>query len=201
MIATRSIYTSPHTLLRVKVRSALIRRHPTTGDVIETVPGVYAEFGIAGAEQAFHNQLTGEMDTSADIRGGVYDLDAIGEDKIERGEWTQEIVDMVRRRLDQLAADRPQMLQRVDFVTAPAPAPWPTYDNLADEEQIVGLARDLGLVSATISYERENKDRSSLVAALESALASHPDPEPAPEPVVALPPEPRADKPRTRTVV
>lgn len=201
-LAERHIYTSPHALYRVKVRSAKPVRSPSHPDVIiDTVPSIYAEFGIAGAETTMVNQLTGQLDTFADIRGGTYDWDAISSDKIEKGEWTAEDADLVRIRLDQLCVERPQAIQRVDFVTIPAPAPWPTYDGLTDEEQIVSLASDLGLLGSTLTYERENQDRQSLVKALTAALAARPDPEPSPEPVVAVQPTPRADKPRTRTVV
>lgn len=195
----RSVYRSTSQGLRVKVRSALQKRHPVTGDVIETIPAVYAEFGLFGPEVPIYNPLEGGMDTTAEIIGGFYDLDAVADAKIEAGEWDEDVKAMVRRRLDSLAQSQPGLLQRVDHVVPPASKPWPTYDDTPAKE-IPSLAENLGLLGPALAYERENEDRAAVTSDLEGRLGVHPDPAPEPEPVVALE-KPKVEKSPGRVVL
>lgn len=179
-----NIFKSRHDGLVVNVLKARTVRHPVTGDPIEEIPAIRAEFGVPGPTVSFRNPLTNEMDEMETFRGGVYDVDAMA----EYNEWSDEIREAVIRRLDKLCKDRPDMIERVDYVIPPAEKPWPTYDTMADELEIVQIAGNLGLVEKTIAYECENANRAALVELLKEKLAEKPDPEPEQEPVVAVEP-------------
>jgi hypothetical protein len=175
------MWKSRHAGLNVKVRSALETRHPVTGDVIATRPAVRAEFGFATGEQRVQNPYTGEFESLEGYQGGFFNLDAVA----EQSGWDEEIKAMVARRLDELCVQMPQSIQSVDFVTAPAETPWPTYDAETDPKKLVALAVSLGLAGKALAYERENAERADVIQALEKQLAETPEPEPAPPPVLA----------------
>jgi hypothetical protein len=179
--------------LNAKVRSALIRRHPVTGDIIETVPAVRAEFGFPTGVASTVDPATGVRETLEGYQGGFFDLDSVAE---ERG-WDDDVKAMVERRLDELCQQMPNVIQSVDYVTAPAQVPWPTYDAEDDGQKVFDLAVALGLATRALEYERENRRRPSLIQALEAHLALSPEPEPAPEPVLAVD-APQAEEPLLR---
>jgi hypothetical protein len=174
------MWKSKHTGLNRKVRSALEKRHPVTGDVIETIPAIRAEFGFATGEQRITDPLTGEFTTLEGFQGGFFDLDAVAEQK----GWDDDIKEMVARSLDELERQQPQTLQSVDYIVPPAPKPWPTYDAESDPEKLVSLAAELGLATRALAYERENRERADVITALEAQLKGAPEPD-EPQPVVA----------------
>lgn len=191
----RAVYKSKSLGLRVQIRPERSKHHPTTGDVIEVIPRVYAEFGVFGPERDFYNQLSGEMDTAATIIGGVFDLDAIAE---ERG-WDADVKAQAERELDRQCTLRPELLQRVDYISAPAPRPWPTYDG-TDPDKVIEIAQATGTSAAAAAYERENLERAELIEQLDKDAATQPVVEPV-EPVVAISNEPASSDDPTRIIL
>lgn len=183
------MWKSRHAGLNVKVRSALEQRHPVTGDVISVRPAVRAEFGFPTGEGRILNPLTGQYEMLEGFQGGFFDLDAMA----EHLEWDDDIKAMVARRLDQLCIQMPGSIQSVDYVTAPAEIPWPTYESETDPDRLVELAAALGLATKALAYERENMERAAVIQALEAHLAESPEPEPPPAPVLAT--EPKQEEP------
>ncbi len=185
-----SLYKSRHAGLLVKVRSGLSQRHPVTGDIIGETPSVWASFGEPTGTARFNNPLTGEWDELETFQGGLFDLDSAA----EQNNWDDDVKEMVRRKLDNLCEKQPATCQRVDYVIEPAAKPWPTYDDLADIEEIALLAGSLGLTGKALAYERENLNRAALLDLLDEAAVASPDPEVAPEPVLAVKPK-RVEEP------
>jgi hypothetical protein len=179
------MWKSRHAGLNVKVRSALEQRHPVTGDIISTRPAVRAEFGFATGVQRVQNPMTGQFENLEGFQGGFFDLDTMAE---QLG-WDDDIKAMVERRLDELCVQMPNSIQSVDFVIPPAERPWPTYDDEDDGQKLYDQAVPLGLAGKTLAYERENRQRQSLIEALEAYLEGHQEPEPAPAPVLAVEPK------------
>jgi hypothetical protein len=127
-------------------------------------------------------------------QGGFFDLDSAAE---QLG-WNEDEKGLVERELDRQCQLRPGSVQSVDYVTAPAELPWPTYDAEDDPDRIYAQAVPLGLAGKTLAYERENRRRPDLIAALEKQLAASPEPEPPPPPVVAI--ETRPGEPELQRV-
>lgn len=171
-----ALYRSPHKGFIQNVHKGTPERHPTTADIIGwKIPRLVADFGSLGGEQTIVNPETGGHVQVADIRGGFFD----SQEAQERLGWQDEWREMVERKLDEVAASRPDYVQKVVPVHVPAPLPWATYNEQTAEE-IIELAPRLRLIAESLRYERENEARSELVAALEGLTYANglPNPEP-----------------------
>jgi hypothetical protein len=160
-----ALFRSKFTNFRQKVRSPYAVTHPITGVVLESRPGVYAEFGVLGPEQTIVNPETGEVTTSADIRGGFFDSD----EAAERFGWDAEMKETVETVLRRELQKRPEYGEEVLPVHVPAELPWPTYDAF-EPEMIARLAPELQLVPQTIAYEREHLQRADVLVPLLALL-------------------------------
>lgn len=161
------LFESKFAAFRVNVRKELLKRHPVTGDVIETVPAVAAEFGKLGPVYTFTNPETGETMQGAEITGHFYDTDV---EAVQQG-WTPEsgIKEMVERRLLALCQTWPEAIWHVAREAKKAELPWPTYDEL-DVEDVVKVAAMTGRVAEALAYERENRQRPAAIEAFEDLL-------------------------------
>lgn len=102
----------------------------------------------------------------ADIRGGVFVLDYVADQK----GWTQEQKEIAARKLLRVALDPNQA--DITLYEAPVPtAPWPTYDKLTNYLEIAKLAETLGLLHEALAYEKYNKKRDGVIKALEERIA------------------------------
>lgn len=170
------LFYSPHAGYQLLVKPQYDRRHPTTGDIIETDQAIWVQFGKFGEVQTFMNPETGETHTGAQILGHYYDTDA---EAVEKG-WDQETHDLVVRRLRDAVRREPYRLQEIARDPVKAAPPWPTYDDCAAAEA-VSLAKTLGLEAETVAYERENKNRPTVIDGLTAKpeAAASEDDEPA----------------------
>lgn len=160
------LFESPHALYRVICTPTRFKRHPTTGDIIETTPSITAEFGkLAGPEYSFLNPETGETMTGATIIGHRYDTD---EEARAHG-WDKDTKEMVERKLLALAARQPEDIRQVEVQVPKAAAPWPTYDDL-DAAEAAETAIKLGLAGQALVYENENRQRPLTVETLTAHL-------------------------------
>lgn len=185
------LFESSNANLQVICSVTRYERHPVTGDVIKTVPGIWANFGKLGPTFEYSNPLTGETSTGAEISGHFFDTDL---EAVQNG-WDVDTKEMVERKLLGLCAREPSRLKLIEREAVRAVAPWPTYDE-ADADKAVALARQLGLTEAALAYERENRARPAVLDALASADAE-------PELVAAAPTPPspaRAPDPSLRTI-
>jgi len=159
------LYGSSSAAFQAIVQGRKPTRWNMAGSPVEWTKEIVAEFAFHGGEYTFHNPLTGSEDTAADIRGHYFDSIAQGEQK----GWTQEEHDAVVERLDTLCEQQPNM---VWVITAPKfEKPWPKYDD-AHHNQVAVLAEQLGLVAESLAYERQNANRSSVIAKLEELLSA-----------------------------
>lgn len=84
-------------------------------------------------------------------------------------EWQKEhkLSDAEREEAENMLLHYPQYGQvYVRVAEVHAPKPWATYDT-THHNKIASLAEDLGCVDDALAYERENKNRESVLAALE----------------------------------
>lgn len=160
-----ALFRSQFTAFRQKIRSPWTHYHPVTGVPLENHPGVYAEFGLLGAEETIVNPETGEITTSADIRGGFFDSDAAAQQFAWDDDMKLTVETVLRRELQK----RPDYGEEILPVHVPAELPWPTYDQF-EPEIIIRLAPELLLVPQTIAYERENLNRVDVLAPLLALL-------------------------------
>lgn len=160
-----ALFRSKFSAFRQKVRSPYTIHHPITGVPLEQKPGVYAEFGVLGPEQTIVNPETGQVTTSADIRGGFFDSD----EAAERLGWDADLKETVEMVLRRELQRRPEFGEEILPVAVPAEPPWPTYD-MFEPEIIVRLAPELQLVPQTVAYEREHLNRVDVLAPLLAIL-------------------------------
>lgn len=160
------LYISPHpNFTQVVQHREPIRWNATGSVVLEYQKRLAAEFGQLGDEQLVYNPLTGESMMIADIITGVYDTEVA---QAKEG-WTDEEREMVERKLDEIAEVNPGYVRKLVPVRVASPSPWQTFDQ-TPEEKIVPLAQELDLVPEALRYERENRARAAVVAALEAAM-------------------------------
>jgi hypothetical protein len=148
------IFKSKFAGFRVKVRSEASVVHPSTGVVINKIPGLVCEFAEFGPEYDFEDP-DGNMSTAADIRGHTFDTDAAAQQQ----NWTVDEKDTVETVLLSWCGKWPEAVWL--HSEAPAAKPWPTYDE-AHHKSIPGLAEQLGLVAEALAYEQQNKKRTRL---------------------------------------
>lgn len=158
-LSAPSLFRSRYAAYRVKIRSAQKHYHPATGVLIRDTPEMVAEFAQHNGEFKYQDE-NGMERTGADIRGHFYDLDA---DAFEKG-WTDEEKDLARTVLLRVCDRFPGDMWVHE--TPKVAAPWPTYDE-THHNKIPVLAVELGLLDESLEYERQNKNRDSVVAALE----------------------------------
>jgi hypothetical protein len=164
-----ALFRSQFNAFRQKIRSPHSTYHPVTGVPLENHPGIYAEFGVLGAEETIVNPETGEITTSADIRGGFFDSD----EAAERLGWDADLKETAETVLRREAQKTPFMLEEVLPVAVPAEKPWPTYDEF-EPEIIIRLSPELRLVPETVAYEREHLNRVDVLAPLLALLEELP---------------------------
>jgi hypothetical protein len=164
------LFKSPHANLRVICRNQIVKRHPVTGDPIETVPELVANFGKMGDVYTYDDPLTGEQRQGARMFGGFFDTDV---EAVEQ-EWDEDTKGLVERTLMRFAQTQQDRIQYVPREKVPAGLPWPTYD-VQEPEQVIEYARALGLVSEAVAYEKENLARPLILDALED-VAEAPQP-------------------------
>lgn len=138
------------------------KRHPVTGDILETTPRVDVVFGKLGPEQTIDTPDGQHL--AVDIVGHYYDTDI----EAETNHWDADTKEMVERHLLRKCEETPEFISLVS--ESPAPVPWPTYDKLTNYLEIAKLAEDLGLLQETLRYERQNKNRDGVVKALSEKL-------------------------------
>jgi hypothetical protein len=160
-----ALFRSQFSGFRQKIRAPWSHYHPVTGVELENHPGIYAEFGVLGAEETIVNPETGEVTTSADIRGGFFDSD----EAAERLNWDDDLKTSAETVLRRHFQQVPEHGEEIVPVHVPAQIPWPTYDEF-DPETVVRLAPELKLVPETIAYEREQLNRVDVLAPLLALL-------------------------------
>jgi hypothetical protein len=142
--------------------------HPVTGVKTQEVPELVCYFGEAGAEFGFANPMTGAMDTGVEIRGHFFDTDVVAE---QMG-WNDEEKESVETSLLMQSQRTPQWVWQVEHENGgpPLEKPWTTYDT-TKSEMIAEYADELECVPQALAYEQANKNRKTVVAALEQKQA------------------------------
>jgi len=128
----------------------------------QEVKELCAEFGVHRGEFRALDEF-GVEHTFGDICGFFYDLDADAEAK----GWSADEKEIMRAHLIRKAESNPDFCQV--YEPTPAERPWPAYDD-AHHFSIPKLAIELGLAEQTLAYEQQNKNRDSIVEALQKAL-------------------------------
>lgn len=162
------IYKSPFAGFRVQTRSEAVHYHPNTGVEINRTKPLTAEFGLFG-EELMQELPDGTYHVSANISGGYFDSAQAAESL----GWSDEEHESVLADLERWSVRWPEALQLVS--KQPADLPWAKY-NETHHNQIPTLAEATGLVAEALAYERENKNRESVVSKLEELQNAAPEP-------------------------
>lgn len=138
------------------------------GVVREEIPALWAEFGVYGSQYRYQDPDTGREEIGSDFRGGYFNLD---EQAREKG-WSDDEKEIVARHMLRLAdSGRGQFTLYSKPKVGP---PWPTYDQ-THHSKIVDLAQSLGLLSESLLYEEQEKQRPSVIEGLRAALTAAQD--------------------------
>jgi len=172
-----ALYQSAYSAFRVSVRGESIQYHPATGVEIGRVKGLAAEFGEHGGTFTSESPLSGQLEEHAMIYGHYFDSEAAQ----EKLGWTDEERESVEYAIEKIAMEQPYLVRKVEYEIPASPMPWPTYDAM-NAKEVVQFAQGTGLVAEAMSYERENKNRVTLLAELEELLGDD-QPDPAGSPV------------------
>jgi len=156
------VFKSPFLAYQYVVRP-LKHIYAQDGTVIDTIPELLCEFGVLGEEFTFTNEETNESEIGVDMRGHFFDLDQQAEEK----GWSDDDRALVARILLKNQAKFAGEYQL--YSARPIPAPWPTYDT-THHNAIVTTAVATGLVAEALAYERQGKNRESVVGKLEEEL-------------------------------
>ena len=156
------LFKSNYALFNKVVRHKIDIPHPTLPVILETIPRLAAEFGQPSPEFDY-TDAEGRLARGVEIRGHYFDS-VVAQ---EQNGWTDAEREEVEKALLKLSTSNPDMC--VPVAQAKAPAPWPTYDS-THHSKIVVLASELGLLAEAATYERQNKNRESVVSALEQKL-------------------------------
>lgn len=154
-----SLFGSRAAAYQVLVRSKRDKWDATGSVIIETVPALTAEFAKHLGEFDWTDD-SGANRRGAHIVGHFFDLESAAEEN----NWSDEEKELVRTTLLRLCKLSPGDIWVHE--TARAAAPWPTYDQ-THHNKIPVLAEELGLLDEAITYESQNKNRDSVIAALE----------------------------------
>ena len=159
------LYGSKASAFQVIVQGKEPIRWNAAGNPVEWQKELVAEFGTHLGEFLAEDFLTKSTERYADIRGHYFDSAQQAEEK----GWTQDEHDMVVESVDYQCKLTPEYVWEIK--AAKAEKPWPKYDD-AHHNAIPGLAEQLGLVAEALVYERQNKNRESVVKGLEDKLAA-----------------------------
>lgn len=154
-----SLFRSRYAAYQVLVRSEIKKWDATGSVIIDTIPALTVEFAKHLGEFDYKDD-SGATRRGADIRGHFFDLDSAAEEN----NWSDDDKELVRGTLLRLCKIAPGDIWVHE--TARAAAPWPTYDQ-THHNKIPVLAEELGLLDEAITYESQNKNRESVIAALE----------------------------------
>lgn len=161
------LFRSNYAAFRQVVRHEIKVPHPTLPTFIDTIKALRAEFGQIGEEYTYFNNLTGQQDVGAEVRGHYFD----SVEAQEREGWTDEERVEVEEYLKKIAVRIPDYVQIVDLPAAPKP--WPSYDSM-DEKKVIEFAIDADLVEDALKYEVENQNRDLVIVKLRKALEAVP---------------------------
>jgi hypothetical protein len=165
VVPLTSLFGSRYAAYRVKIRSERKVWNAAGTAIMEVVPEIVAEFARHGGEFDYQDE-TGMTRKGAIINGYFFDLDVAAD---ENG-WTNEEKEMVRTVLLRQCKKTPADVWVHE--SPKAVIPWPTYDS-THHNKIPVLAEELGLVAEAIAYEAGNKNRESVIAALEERRRVH----------------------------
>lgn len=179
-------FVSPHAGYSLVIRPTIDRETSFQRNVPQQM-GLVAEFKKGGlspwereaALERFPNLRGIGHDQNPLRRFSVYDTEA----QALLNKWDEEFRAQVEDRI------RSSMSFGVDYIeveTPRAPEPWPNYDNLTAQgrrtnemvaEKIAETVKELGYsIEHVLVYERENRNRPEVIAALE-ALTAEPEPD------------------------
>ena len=161
------LFKSAYADFQVLVRSEAVQYHPATGVEIGRTRALTANFGSHGGVFNAPDPLTGEITEHSMVFGHYFDSDAAQQ---ERG-WTDDERESVEAAILKIAREQPSLVAQVIIEIPPAPKPWPSFDEQTAKE-ITAVAIQAGLVSQALAYERENKNRSTLVSELEELVVA-----------------------------
>lgn len=137
---------------------------PDGGAIVrEPIRELVAEFGVYGSEYTYEDPLTGTTEIGSEFRGGYFNLD---EQAAEKG-WDDVEKEVVARHMLQML--NKSWCQFTLYSKPKVAAPWPTYDS-THHSKIVEIAKATGTESAALAYERQEKNRPSVVAGLQEAM-------------------------------
>lgn len=128
---------------------AIFRQAGTTPWEAEQALERFKFLGLGEGENPLHRVSSYDTDEVARSQGWSTELKKHVEDVLDAGQGP-----------DYFRCDKPRLS-----------APWPTYDDFTDAKKIAERIRELGLnVEHACAYERENKNRENVVAALEALV-------------------------------
>lgn len=163
-------FYSPYSAFQQICRHYVPPRYDPTGTrIVEPeLRQLVAKFGEHAGEFTFHNPLTDQEDTGAIIRGHYFNSKAAQ----ERESWSDEERQIVEDVCMEMCSKVPEFIRLHEIL--PAMMPWPSYDE-TPAKQIADLAAAVGMSTAALAFERENKNRSSVIAAIEANLQAEAD--------------------------
>lgn len=129
----------------------------------ESIRPLWAEFGVFGAEYTYEDPITHSTEIGSEFRGGYFNLD---EQALEKG-WDDREKEIVARHMLQMLPKA--YCQFTLYQEAPAQAPWPTYDS-THHNQVPQIAQATGMVAEALRYERQQKNRATVIEKLEDLL-------------------------------
>lgn len=163
-------FYSPFSAFQQICRHYVPPRYDPTGTkiVAPEMKQLVANFGEHGGEFTFHNPMTDQEDTGAVIRGHYFNSVAAQ----EREGWSDDERELVEQVLVEMCSKVPEFVRLHEEL--PPLAPWPHYAETPAKD-IANLAATVGLLDAALAFERTNKNRKSVVEALEEKLAIEAD--------------------------
>ena len=155
------MFRSPYSLFQYVVRPTK-NIYSVDGTVIDTIPELVAEWGMSAGEYSYED-TDGVTQVAAEIRGNFFNLDVQAEEKGWSDDDRALVALVLLKNQPKFAGD--YQLHSV----APVPAPWPTYDS-THHNAVPTTAVATGLVAEALAYERQGKNRESVVEKLEEEL-------------------------------
>lgn len=163
------LYKSPYADLQVLVRSESVQYHPATGVEINRIRELTANFGSHGGTFTATDPISGNVEEYPIIHGHYFD----SKEASERLGWNDDELESVDATLNRLCREQPYLIAAVDMSIPAAAIPWPTYDD-HDWRKIPDTAAGLGLAAQALAYEKENRNRDTVVKGLEERLEEVP---------------------------
>ncbi len=177
------LFISPHPNFQLTgIIPSQDEHHPGSGQYLRTVPGVDAEFFHGGCpawaiDQAMQTpqfvQRWSGLPDGVDYRAYVSSYDTKFQQE-EKG-WSDE----TREEVERFLLKHPAFGDR--YIVADPPSvtkdpPWANYDQ-THHKQIVSIAQQTGCVEYAMEYEKEHKNRDSVITELLEVLQASPDEE------------------------